>query len=313
MSTLVFIGAVGRSGTTLLERTLSTAPGTVALGEMVHLWERSLRDDELCGCNATFSTCPFWSEVGQRAFGGWAELDLDAVDADRLAVDRNRYIPYMILPRLAPARFRQAHGRYVGVLDRLYTAIAEVADEVAAEASDGHRSAPVLIDSSKHPSYLFLLRSLPSHDVRILHVVRDPRGVAHSWARQVARPENGEPMEQLGTAKAIARWTSHNLLFQLAGWLGVPRRRLAYERFTAAPTELGTAVDDLVGRSRTPLAIEGADVTLGTDHTVSGNPVRFRSGSITIRSDEAWRSEMPSGKRRLVSALTTPLRQVYAR
>ncbi len=93
----------------------------------------------------------------------------------------------------------------------------------------------------------------------------------------------------------------------------MPRRRLAYERFTAAPTELGTAVDDLVGRSRTPLAIEGADVTLGTDHTVSGNPVRFRSGSITIRSDEAWRSEMPSGNRRLVSALTTPLRQVYAR
>lgn len=307
MSTIVFIGAVGRSGTTLLERTLATAPDSAAFGELVHLWDRSVRADERCGCGTEFSSCPFWTAVGERAFGGWSALDLDAVDADRHTVDRNRYIPFLIAPRLAPGAFRAAHARYVGVLDRLYTAIAEV----AAEQQHG---ADVLIDSSKHPSYLFLLRALPNHQVHLLHVVRDPRGVAHSWARQVARPENGEPMEQLGTAKALARWTSHNLLFQLAGWLGVPRRRLAYEHFTADPRAIGRKVDALLGRARpAKLAIDGADVTLGTDHTVSGNPVRFTSGSITVRSDDAWRREMSPRRRLLVGALTTPLRQVYAR
>ena len=36
----------------------------------------------------------------------------------------------------------------------------------------------VVVDASKHPSYYFLLRRLADHDVRLLHVVRDPRGVA---------------------------------------------------------------------------------------------------------------------------------------
>jgi hypothetical protein len=306
VSDLVFIGAVGRSGTTLLERTLATADGTVALGEMVHLWDRGVSSDEPCGCGARFSQCSFWSAVGERAFGGWSALDLDAVEADRRAVDRNRHIPFLIAPRLATPRFRAAHRRYLDVLDRLYTAIGEV-------AAEGEHAAPILIDSSKHPSYLFVLRSLPHHRVRLLHVVRDPRGVANSWAREVARPENGEPMERLGTGRAIARWTSHNLLFQLAGVLGTPRRRVAYERFTADPAAIGAAVDQLLSRAPTSLAIVGADVELGTDHTVSGNPVRFRSGSITIRPDDAWRRTMPSRARRVVGTLTTPLRQVYSR
>ncbi len=61
MSTIVFIGAVGRSGTTLLERTLATGHGVVALGEMVHVWHRGLEQDEPCGCGEPFSECPFWS------------------------------------------------------------------------------------------------------------------------------------------------------------------------------------------------------------------------------------------------------------
>lgn len=311
MSTIVFIGAVGRSGTTLLERTLATSPHAIALGETVHLWDRSVRDDEPCGCGLAFTECPFWGEVGRRAFGGWEHIALDSIGRDRRAVDRNRYIPFLIAPRFAPKTFREARSRLLDTLDRLYTAIGEVASETQADV--------VLVDSSKHPSYLFLLRGLRSHRLRLLHVVRDPRGVANSWSKQVARPEAGNDMEQLGTGKAIARWTSHNLLFQLAGWLGVPHRRLAYEQFTRDPHELGCRVesllaDDPAGTHITRLmAIEGDTVTLGLDHTVSGNPMRFRTGDVAIRPDESWRSAMPRRLQVIVGTLTTPLRQVYAR
>jgi hypothetical protein len=302
----VFVGAVGRSGTTLLERTLATAPNVVALGEMVHLWDRGVRDDEPCGCGARFGECPFWSAVGDQAFGGWDCVDLDTLASDRRTVDRNRYIPFLIAPRLGSRRFREAHVRLVDMLSRLYDAVQEVA------AVSGPTVA--LIDSSKHPSYLFLLRTMPRHEVRLLHVVRDPRGVAHSWSKQVVRPESGEPMEQLGTVRACARWISHNLMFQLAGLLRVPRRRLAYEKFTHTPAEVAQCVDALlVGSSSLALAIEGAAVQLGTDHTVSGNPMRFDHGTVTIRSDDRWRDAMPLAQRLLVGFLTTPLRQVYAR
>ncbi|MDW3214186.1 MAG: sulfotransferase [Ilumatobacteraceae bacterium] len=307
MSTIVYIGAVGRSGTTLLERTLATCERAAALGELVHLWDRGVGLNEPCGCGLPFHSCPFWLEVGRRAFGGWDLVDLDELRRDRRRVDRNRYIPWLIAPRLAPRPFQQARNRLIGTLDQLYIAIGEVATDTGNV---------VLVDSSKHPSYLFLLRALPSHQLRLLHVVRDPRGVAHSWTKRVSRPESSEDMERLGTVSAVGRWTSHNLLFQLASWLRVPTQRLAYEQFTADPTELFRRAEALLSGGDSLGSVPdlaGNLVELGIDHTASGNPMRFRSGNLTIRSDQAWRSSLPSGSRRVIELLTTPLRQWYAR
>jgi len=50
---------------------------------------------------------------------------------------------------------------------------------------------------------------------------------------------------------------------------------------------------------------------LGVHHTVAGNPMRFTVGTTPVRLDEAWRREMPAGRRRLVSAITAPLRRRY--
>lgn len=308
MSDVVYIGAVGRSGTTLLERTLATSNHTIALGELVHLWDRSVLGDELCGCGQAFHDCPFWNDVGRLAFGGWDQLDIERLRLDRRIVDRNRRIPWLIAPRLATRSFRDARRRLLEVLDRLYAAIGDV-------AADGD-GPPILIDSSKHPSYLFLLRAMPSHRIRLLHVVRDPRGVAHSWSKRVTRPESGTGMERLGTLRAISRWTSHNVLFQICGALGTPRQRLAYERFTDDPGELFHRASALFDESDLRLDARQTDlrnIDLGTDHTVSGNPMRFAAGTLTIRSDQAWQTSMPLLHRMLVSAATTPLRQLYAR
>jgi hypothetical protein len=307
MTDILYIGAVPRSGTTILERTLATGRRSIALGEVVHLGERGVKSDEPCGCGEKFSECKFWSAVGDRAFGGWDTDEFESFQRDRRTVDRNRYIPLMLMPQLAPSSFRDALRRYVEVLDRMYTAIADTA------ADQGQR-VDVLVDSSKHPSYLFLLRALPSHRVHLLHVVRDPRGVASSFARLVPRPENGQPMGRMGIGRVIGRWTTHNLLLQAAGWIGVPRRRLSYERFTDDPSSLARTVDELLGPDATgPFAIDGSHVTLGTDHTVSGNPVRFTAGTVTIRPDDSWRRNLSPVRLAVIGVLTTPLRQVYAR
>jgi hypothetical protein len=51
----------------------------------------------------------------------------------------------------------------------------------------------------------------------------------------------------------------------------------------------------------------GHDAELGAAHTVSGNRVRFLSGRVPIRQDDAWLAAMPTGQRRAVTALTLPL------
>jgi hypothetical protein len=304
VTTIVYLGAVGRSGTTLLERVAATSPDITCLGEVVHLWERGLQRGEPCGCGLPLRDCPTWSEIGRRAFGGWDRLDVEQVLDWKRCCDRNRYVPALVSPRLGSRRFRRALTSFGGVLDRLYDAIGEVAP--------GGTGAPssIVIDASKHPSYLYVLRRSARHDVRLLHVVRDPRGVAHSWSKRVRRPEAGDDMEQLGMWHAAARWCSHNLLLRLAAWTGTPTRRLAYERFTEEPAALGAEIAALVpSRALRPPAIAAERaVVLGVDHTVSGNPMRFRTGEIHIRSDEAWRSAMPRWRRVVLSTLLVPTR-----
>jgi hypothetical protein len=302
MSTVVYLGAVGRSGTTLLERAAATSHSFVSLGEMVHLWERGALGGEPCGCGLPIHDCPFWDDVMTRAFGGWDHVDAARVRAWQQAVDRNRFIPMLAWPRLGRAAFRTALDEFVDVLDRLYTAIAQVVGPDV-----------VLVDASKHPSYFFVLRRVPNHDVRLLHVIRDPRGVAHSWAKSVQRPESasGDDMERLGTWKAVARWSSHNLIFSLAG-LRSRRATLRYERFAADPNELSTVLAQLTGDLGVDMpTFTDHSVDLQVNHTVSGNPMRFTTGSIQIRPDDGWRSSMARRPRLIVSLLTAPLRLGY--
>jgi hypothetical protein len=59
MARVIFLAGLGRSGTALLERALAELPRVQALGEVNHLWRRSLVEDERCGSGEAFSRCPF--------------------------------------------------------------------------------------------------------------------------------------------------------------------------------------------------------------------------------------------------------------
>ena len=67
----------------------------------------------------------------------------------------------------------------------------------------------------------------------------------------------------------------------------------------------GLEVDDL------PQFLDERTVKLGVDHTVAGNPLRFRTGEIEIRADDEWRREMPASRQALLTALTFPSNLIY--
>ena len=91
--TVVYLGGFGRSGSTLVERVLGTAPGWANVGELVDLARSVARTDELCGCGRRFSRCPVWNEVGAAAFGGWSEDVVDRLSALQRAAARQRHLP----------------------------------------------------------------------------------------------------------------------------------------------------------------------------------------------------------------------------
>ena len=299
---VVYVGGLGRSGSTLVDRLLGQVPGCASVGELVHLWRRGVLERERCGCGERFDACAFWTGVGRRAFGGWDGVDVRGLLALQHRVDRNRYLPWLVVPAAAPSAWRADRERYAAVLTRLYRAIADEA------------GASIVVDSSKHASTAALLRSVEGVDLRLVQLIRDPRGVAYSWSKLVARPEavGDDPMmAQIGSLRVSVRWLGYNLLFQGLRY-GSPALLLRYEDLVAAPADRLRSILDLADRPGEPLSfLEDGHATLRMQHTVSGNPLRFRNGTIAIRADRDWRTAMPSRERRLVSAITAPLRAAY--
>ncbi|HWH00150.1 MAG TPA: sulfotransferase, partial [Pilimelia sp.] len=300
MARVLFLGGLGRSGTTLLERVLGEVPGCHALGEVVHLWQRDVRADERCGCGVRFSTCPFWTRVGEEAFGGWDRLDVARVLRLQAAVERTRHIPRLASARL-PAAMRADVVEYAGYYTAVYRAAARLT------------GAAVLVDSSKHSALAHCLRwAAEPVDLRVVHVVRDPRGVAYSWTKTVARPETdgADTMTRYSPTRSALLWTAHNAAFDLLARRDVPLRRIRYESFLADPAGSVRALAGFAGLELAPDALSflgDAVVELGAGHSAAGNPMRFTTGRVPLRRDDAWLDALPAAQRRLVGAVCAPL------
>lgn len=304
MKGVAFIGGFGRSGSTLLELILAQLPGVCALGEVVHLWERGVRRDERCGCGVPFSRCPFWTDVGKRAFGGWEHVDIDAIQALAAAVDRMRFIPLSVAARPGGRR-HSAMREYAAYFAQVYEAAAEITD------------ASVVIDSSKHASTAYVLRRDPAIPLRVVHIVRDSRGVAYSWTKRMRRPEADESsayalMSRFPPWRAALLWDGHNAAFAALRRIGTPVRRVHYEQLLARPVEVVAELTEYLDLERQAVGfISGTSVTVGTTHQIAGNPMKFQAGEVTLRRDDAWRAKLDPRTRRVVTALTAPLMLRY--
>lgn len=294
---VIYIGGSGRSGSTLLDRMLGQISGLCSTGELARLWDLGLRDNQLCGCGEPVRSCPFWTEVGNRAFGGWDRLDLGWVLALHAHVRRHRNLPLLLAGAAAPG-FRRKVNEYTGLLTSLYTAIAEVS------------GCPVVVDSSKEPAYAFLVREAFRSDVRLVHLVRDSRGVAFSWTKRVLVPDQPERyLPRYNPARMALRWVGYNAVLELLPVRPSPTMLLRYEDLVADPDREVSRVLDLVGdvvSPGLPVQGEGRQVHLAASHTVAGNPMRFSQGATELKVDDAWRTGMPRRQRMAVSALSAP-------
>ncbi|HYT25684.1 MAG TPA: sulfotransferase [Actinomycetota bacterium] len=299
---VLYIEGAGRSGSTVLDNLLGQLPGFFSVGELRFVWDRNLLEDRLCGCGRPFGSCPVWSEVVGRAFGGGA-VDPHEMIRLREGAVRLRDTP-LAATRWAERLLRPRSAGYLDVLARLYPAVA------------GVTGARVVVDSSKYPSYGLLLGMLPTVDLYVLHLVRDPRGVAHSLRRVKPEPvARGvfEEMQRTGPARSAVDWSLCNLLAETFARRARDRYLpVRYEDFVAEPRATVLRILGHVGEPARELPFVGERaVRLGVNHTVSGNPSRFRTGTVELRPDDEWRTRGRPAGRALVTALCLPLLARY--
>jgi hypothetical protein len=301
---VLYVGGMPRSGSTLTDLMLHQLPGHVGVGELFYLWRNGVVHDGLCACGEPFSSCAFWSEVGRVAFGGWDRVDPEHVMRLQDRVDRTTRIPLLLMPR-RPRRFASQLEEYSEVLRRLYGAIVTVSGQ------------PVVVDSSKRPSLAYVLRTMADVDLAVAHVVRDPRGVAFSFAKHVALPAGAalrSEMPRSTTRKVSRRWVSVNALVAGLQRVGVPVARVRYEDLVSAPSAELRRVLALTGQDAPDTAFDYVTpdgITVPRTHVVAGGRIRLASGPMPLRLDEQWRRDMPPRSRQLVELMTAPVRRKY--
>jgi hypothetical protein len=303
---VIYIAGSGRSGSTMLERVLGEIPGFVNVGELIDLFRHVASHGERCGCGELFADCPFWTSVGKRAFGGWDTESVAEVRTLLRQVSRQRRMPQLLTIRLASRDFRKHVAAYGARYASLYRVI-------AAEAG-----ADYVVDASKWPVQALAL-ARGGLDVRVIHLVRDVRGVSYSLGKQQARPhavDENDLMWRNAPAGAAARWVTCQGQAELLRGCGLRVARVHYEDFVREPrrtveaalSELGLPVEEAqlshIGDGR---------VVLGHTHGLSGNPSRFRYGEIVLRADEAWRDQMRGRDRRIVTMIALPFLLRYGR
>ena len=297
----------GRSGTTILANILGEVQGIANAGELRLLWQRGLIEQRPCGCGRPLVGCPVWSAVLNRVVADGANL----CTADELATAISGIIRDQREVTIRRNRLRAIRGATGGetgwaAMARMRAVTADVCSALAEVIGS-----PMIVDASKAAHEAALLAAVDRIDHYVLHVVRDPRAVAYSWRRAKPLPISGgtTTMATRGLLASVGRWTENRLGAELLRRY-VPHDRwlfLRYEDFVAAPRISVDRVLAFVGVGTERPFVSDDTVVLGTNHTVSGNPNRFRTGSVRIVEDDEWSARMARRDQMVIEAITMPL------
>lgn len=255
---VVFVLAASHSGSTLLSLLLNAHSRIHALSEIDKIGQRARDPDR----GRRPLRTPFWQTVtaryeaaGPRRF---AEIELQAPHGSRLD----------------GADLAEWASDYA----RLAEAIAAVAQK------------RVLVDASKDAAQLDLLLRAERFDVRVIELLRDGRGVAHSAARKTGSFARGlrhwarsrRSAAALRTRVAPERW-----------------RSVRYEDLARTPGPTLRGLCEWLGVAYEPSMLAYRQAAW---EGISGNRIATGSDE-TIALDERWRRELPWRHRALFALL----------
>lgn len=297
-TTVVYICGWGRSGSTLLGDLLGSVEGFIHVGEARYVWDRGVLENWDCGCGEPFSDCELWSPVMWR-------LGIQEVLAGRMRDmrDNNLRSRHLLFPHWKREALSENMQELSEIAGRLYEVIQELS------------GAELIVDSSKFPSYAYLLDKNPTVDLHLLHLVRDPRASSYSWwkrRKELNLRANGRVMATHSPYRSALYWLIWHLGIMRVWGGNSNYLRVRYEDFVDEPVaSLSRILEFLHQPPESELFLNSRTVRISPQHTVSGNPTRFDSGPVTIEQGRSHSHSLPVWAKLLVTLITSPLLNRY--
>jgi hypothetical protein len=285
-TTVLYVVGTHRGGTTITGRLIGALRGAAFVGEVHRLIDQALPYNQRCGCGREHDRCPVWSRVVPEI------LDLAPLPTLKSWLrDVSPMTGTASAARRLDRRLRSGdRPPYADVLAQLYSSLASVVN------------ARVLVDTSKLPADARLLAHLNTVDGRLLHVVRDPRGMAASSLRRQSTKRSASVVFRSGVFwsrrhSAALRVSKH---FERSRTLVI-----RYEDIVSHTQATLTTIASFLGLEAPPVSLVSVngEVALPEAHTPGGNG-RFRGTNVTVEPDERWHARLSTSDRAVLATTT---------
>ncbi|MCW9027960.1 MAG: sulfotransferase [Kangiella sp.] len=276
---IIYLLGAGRSGTTILSLLLGNNTNALALGEL-HQAPEHFSQEKSCSCGKPLISCPFWSEYYPKLH----ELfDNDIYRLQARELESHRYVgKYYFSPNRA-----LDFSEYIKANKSLF-------ELVSAQK-------PVLIDSAKYIGRALALNSFSGNDIRYIYLVRDPRGVVNSFAKNVQ------------TSRGWISATVYYFIVNSVAWVTTKTllrgkvQKVRYEDLLSKPVETLTELSESLGVNvdNVKQLLESGRA-MQTGHVIGGNRLVSKD-EVLFRMSDNWRTKLPAWKRYTIWFLTLPL------
>jgi hypothetical protein len=293
---LVYILSNGRSGTTLLDLLLGAHENVWTTGEVQNLPWELVNPRAPCGCGNPVEESPFWKpllpDIPTEPAGYHVGYFHNIQQVGRVL--RWDLLPDVVSSRVS-AQWKDAVEEYGANNETLLRTVHEAAEQRT--GSDIHW----IVDASKDVYRLFWLHQSDRFDLRVIHVMKDPRALVYSMAR---------PWLPTGIHRVIrytGRWIVENALMAhlcRTAFTDKHVRRVTYQQLAGSPEATMQSLGDWLGLDYPAELVHTFNQY--ENFAISGNMMRWRESDDDIRLDERWKTEFPAPYRSLVRALTAP-------
>jgi hypothetical protein len=271
------------TGSTLLGSLLSEHPNCASIGAAVGLIRRADLSTYRCSCGQLFRDCEFWNDIAARtrALGHPVYVFETNLWNTHLRLSHNRLINALLVRSLRWDPLNDVRDAVVDRVPGVRGAISEMGCNTWSLASAvlERTGKTVFVDTSRdHQRPKYLARH-PLLDLKVIHLIRDPRGNSASIMKHTGAD----------AATAARDWKRYNVeaarvrrYLPQDSWM-----TLHYEDLCADPGRALEQICDFLGLDR---ASKQQGSQNGESHII-GNKMRLK-GRSEIREDLSWQTRL---------------------
>lgn len=285
------------TGSTLLGILLNEHPDCASIGAAVGLLPRADLSTYRCSCGELFRECEFWNHIAARtrALGHPVNVFETNFWNTHLRLSHNRVFNAILVRSLRWDPLNNVRDALIERVGRVGAAIAQMGWNTWSLASAvlERTGKTVFVDTSRdHQRPKYLARH-PLLDVRVIHLIRDPRGNSASIMKHTGAD----------VATAARDWKRYNVeaarvqrYLPRDSWL-----TLHYEDLCADSGSVLDRICDFLGIDRATIQPRARD----RENHIIGNKMRLK-GFSEVREDLSWQTRFSGAELATIARIAGP-------